>query len=258
MTVGLVIGLLTTVVSGVMAVSVLNRYRVRAGRAGGSLHLLLWGLGLVLYFISGLSEVVLAFGWNDLAFRLWYWSGAIMVAAVLGQGTLHLLVRKPGVALSLSIVVGIVAFASLVWALSIPLDASKFAPGGDLARFLTESYRQILPNSQVRLILPPVMNLYGTVLLVGGAVYSAYLFLRKQILPNRVLGNIFIAAGGLLVALGGVMIKAAETIPALSESGAVVKSLGILVAVVLLFIGFQLAVSGSPAPAAQTNAAAAN
>ena len=241
-----------------MAVSVLNRYRVRAGMAGGSLHLLLWGLGLVLYFISGLSEVVLAFGWNDVAFRLWYWSGAIMVAAVLGQGTLHLLVRKPGVALTFTIALGVIAFASLAWIFAIPLDASKFAPAGDLARFLTESYRQILPSSQVRLILPPVMNLYGTVLLVGGAVYSAYLFLRKQIMPNRVLGNIFIAAGGLLVALGGVMIKAAETLPGLSESGAVVKSLGILAAVILLFIGFQLAVSGAPAPVNRTNAAAVN
>ena len=54
-------------------------------------------------------------------------------------------------------------------------------------------------------------ELIGTLLLAGGAVYSAYLFLRKQILPNRVLGNVFIALGGLLPAAGGALIKLAET-----------------------------------------------
>ena len=38
---------------------------------------------------------------------------------------------------------------------------------------------------------------YGTVALVGGALYSAYIFLRKRVMPQRVLGNVFIAIGGL-------------------------------------------------------------
>ena len=54
MSISLVIGLLTTIVSGVMAVLLLNRYRQRGG-----MHQLLWGLGLVLYFVGGLSEVLL-------------------------------------------------------------------------------------------------------------------------------------------------------------------------------------------------------
>lgn len=253
MSIGLVIGLLTTIVSGVMAVLLLNRYRLRGG-----LHQLLWGLGLVLYFISGLSEVVLAFGWSDVAFRMWYWSGALLVPPVLGQGTMHLLVRKGNIASIFTVAVGVIAVASLVWIFSIPLDASKFTPGADIARFLTGSYRDILPESIVRRILPPIMNGYGTLLLVGGAVYSAWLFLRKQILPNRVLGNIFIAAGGLLPAAGGALIKLAETVPALSASASIFKYVGIFVGVVLLFIGFQLAVSGAPAPAAQASPAAAS
>jgi hypothetical protein len=249
MSIGFIVGLLTTVVSGVMALLVLNRYRLRGGA-----HQLMWGLGLVLYFIGGLSEVLLSFGWNDLAFRMWYWSGALLVPPVLGQGTLHLLVRKRYVATVLSIVVGVIALASLAWILSVPLDASKFAPGSDLGRFLTESYRLILPESPIRRILPPVLNGYGTLLLVGGAVYSAYLFLRKQILPNRVLGNVLIALGGLIPAAGGALIKLAETVPALSEGASVFKYLGILIGVLLLFIGFQLAVSGAPAPAGRNTA----
>jgi hypothetical protein len=247
MSIGLVIGLLTTIVSGVMAVTLLNRYRLRGG-----IHQLLWGLGLVLYFISGLSEVVLAFGWSDIAFRMWYWSGALLVPPVLGQGTMHLLVRKGSLAAIFTIIIGVVAVASLVWIFSVPLDATKFLPGNDIGKFLTGSYRDILPESMVRRVLPPIMNGYGTLLLAGGAVYSAWLFLRKQILPNRVLGNVFIAAGGLLPAAGGALIKLAETIPSLSNSASIFKYVGILGGVVLLFIGFQLAVSGAPAPASAT------
>jgi hypothetical protein len=238
MSFSLIIGLLTTVVSAVMALQLLNRYRLRGG-----MHLLLWGLGLVLYFIAGITEVLLSFGWSDIAFRMWYWAGALLVPPVLGQGTLHLLVRKGNVASILTVVLAVVAIASLVWILSLPLNPSHFTPGNDIGRFLTESYRTILPESGVRRILPPVLNGYGTLLLAGGAVYSAYLFLRKQILPNRVLGNVFIAAGGILPAAGGALIKLAETIPGLSETGSVLKYLAIFLGLVLLFIGFQLAVS---------------
>ena len=91
MSFNLIIGLLTTVVSAVMALQLLNRYRLRGG-----MHLLLWGLGLVLYFIAGITEVLLSFGWSDLAFRMWYWAGALLVPPVLGQGTLQHIDRSGG------------------------------------------------------------------------------------------------------------------------------------------------------------------
>lgn len=243
----LIIGLLTTAVSAVMAAQLLNRYRLRGG-----MHLLLWGLGLVLYFVAGFCEVVLAFGWNDLAFRLWYWSGALLIPPVLGQGTLHLLARRGNAAAIMTVVLAVVAVASLVWMFSLQLDASRFNPAEDIGRFLTESYRAILPQSGVRRVLPPILNGYGTLLLTGGAVYSAYLFLRKQILPNRVLGNVLIAAGGLLPAAGGAVIKLAETVPALSEFGSVFKYVAIFIGLLLLFAGFQLAIAGAPTPQADS------
>lgn len=236
MSLSFVIGLLTAVASAVCAWLVLARYRVRGG-----MHLLMWGLGLVLYFIGGATETALAFGWSDFAFRMWYWSGALMVAAVLAQGTLHLLVRKAYVANITSIIIGVIALASLVWMFSVPLDSGKFTPGPDLGSFLTESYRAILPQSPIRRVLPPLLNAYGTLVLAGGAIYSALLFARKQILPNRVIGNILIAIGGILPALGGALIKLAETTPVLSEIGSTLKYIGILLGVLLLFAGFQVA-----------------
>ncbi|MBC7237899.1 MAG: hypothetical protein H5T69_18810 [Chloroflexi bacterium] len=53
-------------------------------------------------------------------------------------------------------------------------------------------------------ILTPFFNLYGTVTLVGGAIYSAYLFWRKRILLHRTLGSILIAVGAISPAFGGI------------------------------------------------------
>jgi hypothetical protein len=253
MPLGFYIGLTTTIVSALLAFLVLKRFVLKRN----GIHLLLWGIGLVLWSLAGLCEVVLAFGWNETAFRVWYWAGALVIPPVLGQGTLHLLVRRKEILVITDIIVGVLVFASLVWVFGIPLDATAFRPGNDVGVFLTESYRNILPQSPVRRVLAPVMNAYGTVLLVGGAIYSAVLFLRKQIMPNRVLGNVFIAIGGLIPAMGGTLVKASETIPELTVMGSTLKFLSILLGVILLFIGFQLAVrdtSGQTSAVLQTPA----
>jgi hypothetical protein len=61
---------------------------------------------------------------------------------------------------------------------------------------MTEIYREIMPPGRgtVR-SFSAVMNIWGTVALVGGAIYSAMLFRRKQIMRNRMVCNWFIAAG---------------------------------------------------------------
>lgn len=52
-------------------------------------------------------------------------------------------------------------------------------------------------------ILTPFFNLYGTITLVGGAAYSAWIFWRKRVLLHRAIGNILIAVGALAPAFGG-------------------------------------------------------
>jgi hypothetical protein len=78
------------VVSFVFAFFVFRRYLKRRGS-----HLLLWGVGLVMYGIGGFCEAYYgALGWSAFIFRLWYLFGAILVAAWLGQGTVYLLARR--------------------------------------------------------------------------------------------------------------------------------------------------------------------
>jgi drug/metabolite transporter (DMT)-like permease len=83
----------------------------------------------------------------------------------------------------------------------------------------------------------PFFNIYGLITLVGGALYSAFLFLRKRVLPNRVLGNVLIAAGALSIGF-------ASTLTRLGYGS--LLYLGELVAAVLMYVGFRVA--GAPAP----------
>lgn len=238
MPVNFLLSLLAAVISGIFSIVVLNRYRERGG-----MHLLVWGIGLVLYSLSTLAQAILFQGWNALFFRLWYWAGAMIVAAWLGQGTIHLLVRRGRIAMILLGVLTVASLIALVLVLQVPLN-----PGGGnftLPNWIS-TYSRVLPPSEtpegVVRRLTVLFNVYGTIGLVGGAIYSGWLFLRKQILPNRVLGNVLIAAGGLSNALGGTLARL---------GGPEFLPLSQLLGAGLIFAGFWLAVSGAPQPAAQ-------
>ena len=59
--------------------------------------------------------------------------------------------------------------------------------------------RGILPLGSPMRLTTAFFNIYGLLTLFGGAIWSAYLFWRKRVMPNRVIGNVLIAAGALLI-----------------------------------------------------------
>ncbi|MEK6256959.1 MAG: hypothetical protein N2C13_06560, partial [Chloroflexota bacterium] len=69
-------------------------------------------------------------------------------------------------------------------------------------------YKEILERPGIIVVFTILLNIYGTITLVGGAIYSAFLFWRKQILVNRLYGNILIAVGALMSASGGTFVIA--------------------------------------------------
>jgi len=221
---------LSAAVSFVFAALVFRRYARRRG-----LHLLLWGIGLVMYGIGSATEAYhTAFGWQPLAFRLWYLFGAMLVAAWLGQGTVYLLAPKSWAHAFMALL----ALSSIYGAarvFSAQLDPSLL-PAGEL------SGRAIVTPG-VR-ILTPFFNTYGSITLIGGAIYSAWIFWRKRILPHRAIGNVLIAVGAMAPAIGGLFSRFGFTgILYVSE----------LVGAVLMFLGFLRATTPfkEPAPASQ-------
>jgi hypothetical protein len=241
--------LTSTIVSAVFAVILLRRYAQRKGK-----HLLIWGIAMIMYGLGTFAEFYLSLSWSATVFRLWYLCGATLVAAWLGQGTIHLLVRKPHVADVLLVVLTIASVIAAVQLFTTPLNESIFDPALPISQqYATNSAKGIvglMPEGGVR-SYSFLFNIYGTVALVGGALYSAYIFWRKRIMPQRVLGNVFIALGGLSPALGGTLARiGAPEFLYLSE----------LIGVIVIFIGFRLATAQQPvpvqsAPAATTSSA---
>lgn len=223
-----IISLLATLVTFMFAVAVFNRYRYKKGT-----HLLLWGVGLLFYGIGTLTEVILSFAFSPLAVRLWYLSGAMLTAAWLGQGTIFLLVRKRGVAPALAILLAAASVVALVLIMAAPITSA--AASYDVSRPISAQYKDILVRDGSMVVLTILMNIYGTLALVGGALYSSYLFWRKKVLANRMLGNILIAAGALMPALAGSFIRAG-----LADWLYVSE----LVGVVLMYSGFLQATAG--------------
>ena len=226
LTIPFIVSVISTLTTGAFAAMVLRRwYQLRRP------HLMGWGVGLALYFLGTFSQVILTIWWSPFFFGLWYWTGALMVAPWLGEGTAYLLIRKGSIARNIQMALLLVAIMTLPWTLFFThMDPSAWYRGADM----TVIYKQIM-GEEIRgtvRFFSPVMNTWGTILLVGGAIYSARLFRRKQIMRNRMVGNWYIALGGLLPALGGVFIRLGD--PSF-------KYIGEMSGAILIFIGYWLA-----------------
>jgi hypothetical protein len=250
---------------------VLQRYLVRRAP-----HFLFWGIGLAFFGAGSFAEAYLSLAWNRWVFFVWYLFGAALNAAWIGHGTLSLLVRRPWVkVVTALLVIGSLFAAYLMLQVMPKLDTTAFttskpiseqygtkvlkpgetAPAG--AQTTTTTYRGqevtvvrgLLPlGSPVRLTTP-FFNIYGLFTLVGGAIWSAYLFLRKRVMPNRVIGNVLIAAGALAIG-------SASTLTRLGYGQFLY--VGELLSAILMFAGFRVAARPQPDEILQAVPAAAD
>jgi len=191
---------LSTLVTFAFAIAVFRRYLQRRGP-----HLLIWTIGLLWYGLGTLSEVILGLTFSGVVLKLWYLSGAMLTAAWLGQGTLHLLVRRRGVAWALTGILAAVSILAAALILLAPLTPA--AASYQVSQPISSQYKDILIRSGGVIALTILLNIYGTLALVGGAIYSAFIFWRKRVLFKRMIGNILIAAGALAPAMGGSFIR---------------------------------------------------
>ena len=210
----------SSLISFSFAVVILRRYWERKG-----LHLLLWGIGMIFYGIGGFCEGYYgAYGWNTTIFRMWYLFGAILVAAWLGQGTVYLLAKKTWAhGLMVILILGSIYGAFKVFGAELDptLMTSSLHTGSEMS-----GHAIITPGVRS---LTPFFNLYGTVALVGGAAYSAWIFWRKRVLLHRSIGNILIAVGAMLPAFGGIFSR-------MGFSG--VLYISEFLGAILIFVGF--------------------
>lgn len=189
--------ILSTIVMFIFVVVVFQRWLGRKRSA-----LLFWGIGLTMFGIGSFAEAYSAFAWSSPVFRSWYAFGAMLNAAWIGMGTMYLLARPKfahGVLATLVILslIGLfgMPFFDLQGVLNIPINGSGF----DTSLPLSDQYREVLPEGAWFRLMTPIFNIFGLLALVGGAIYSAWLFWRKKTLLSRMWGNILIAAGALII-----------------------------------------------------------
>jgi hypothetical protein len=239
MSINLVLPFVSTAIMLIFTLWVLQKYVTRRKP-----HFLFWGLGLAMFGTGSFAEAYLALNWNRWVFFSWYLFGAALNAGWIGHGTVYLLFRRRWVhVLTAVLIVGSLIAGWMMLQIMPRLDASSFTPG--LA--ISEQYREIMPavseGATVRLTTP-FFNIYGLVTLVGGALWSSFLFWRKRVMPNRVLGNVLIAAGALSIGFASSLTR--------FGIGSFLY-VGELIAASLMFVGFVLA--GRPAPAEQPSPA---
>lgn len=209
----MVLPLMSSIIALIFAIIVLDQFFAKRKS-----YQLVWAIGLFMYFISTGAEFwVGAWGLNQVIYRLWYLFGAIFVAAYLGMGTLYLLISRRTAHIIMVILLVVSVYAVFrVFTASIDLSSLQTLSG------------RAMPTG-VRL-MTPFLNSFGTIALVGGAIYSAWVFWRRRIMPHRVVSNILIAVGAILPAFGGTLMRLTDSLTAFY----LLELLGIII----IFTGF--------------------
>ncbi|MER3438290.1 MAG: hypothetical protein C4346_12295, partial [Chloroflexota bacterium] len=156
-----------------------------------------WTLAFAIFAAAAGAEVVGSLaGWTATLARVYYLTGAVSVVGYLALGELYLLAAKrieryaPGITLLIT-----AAAITLVW--SAPVDAERLATDG----------WEAIERGPALIALAVTLNGLGTLVLVGGALYSAWRFRRLGTHRHRMIGCLLIALGTLTVAAGGTLTR---------------------------------------------------
>lgn len=210
------IPLLTAIISLLFAVVVLDQFLERRRP-----YQLIWTFALVLYALSSfMAFLVETRGLAQFPYRLWYAVGAGLVAAYLGTGSVFLL-ASPSVARTILAVLGALTVIYVFLVFTVPLRQPLEALEG---RPLTG--RGFFPPQVV--VLTVLLNVYGTIALVGGALWSAVRYAQRGAPGYRVSAMVLIALGGLISAAGGTLARFGVPEP---------HALALLLGVIVIFLG---------------------
>jgi hypothetical protein len=135
-------------------------------------------------------------GWNEGLARLYYATGPALVVAFLGIGELYLLFPSrmgrfaPGAAILLT-----ATWMTLV--IGAPIDSARLAGEG----------WEAIDRSGALRVMAILINSVGTVIIVGGLLWSIWRFRRTGTHRNRMFGCSLIVTGTLAVAMGGTLTR---------------------------------------------------
>lgn len=181
-----VIPLIAAIVGGAFAVVVGRQYLKRRKP-----YQAVWALALAMFGIAALFETAgQAAGWSDATYKGYYLFGGLLNVGWLGVGSLLVLAPR-----------------RVTWAAVIVMAAISLI---SVVAVLLSHTDPVLLRAQVPArgaidvpgFMPLVTNIGGSLLLIGGAAWSAWKSARAGAPRNRVLGLAVLAAGAFIVAGG--------------------------------------------------------
>lgn len=156
-----------------------------------------WVAAFAVFAIAAGTEVLGSVTeWTPTLARLYYLTGATLIVGYLAVGELYLLAGKriapyaPGATLLITAVAATIVFNASV----------------DQARLAEHGWEAISKGPALKTIAIS-LNAGGTLVVVGGALYSAWKFWRLRIQRHRMIGCVLIAVGTLVAASGGTLTR---------------------------------------------------
>lgn len=214
--------LIVVIVNAIFGAIVLRQYIDRRRP-----YQLVWTISLAIGMFAALFYILfLAFDHNSLCFKLYYICGALLMAAYLGLGSvyLHMPRRSADITAAVLVILSVIGIVMLLVAsinhAQLAIAAHDVAPGT----------KALKPGPWKAMVA--VLNIFGSIAVIGAAIYSAWRTYKRQAPLNFLYANILVATGTFLAAAAG----------SAADQGAFAGSFWLLLALgfVVLFCGFLL------------------
>jgi hypothetical protein len=183
-----------------------------------------WTVGLLIFAAAaGCQAVGEANGWSSGLFRAFYLLGGVLGVAYLALGTVFLLAPRRVAWVSAG-VLGVSTVALGIDAFTVPVDAAQLSTAsGVLGKAIAGG--TLIHAGAV------ILNIAGSLVLIGGSAWSAWKFVRSHAGIDRVVCNVLLTAGAFTIAAGFSAAKLA---------GAKLDTLGAYeaVGIAIMFAGF--------------------
>jgi hypothetical protein len=214
-----VLPLLAAIVAGVFSGLLVRQYLARRRP-----YQVAWAISLAMYAIASLAVVAgAANGWSEFEFEVYWALGAVLNVPFLAAGEVLLLFRQRWVCWATVLVLiflTAMTFSTLSGATYDPEALAETLPSGK------HVFGAGTPAHQ----LPQLISIPSYVLLLVGALWSAWTMRGHRELRDRFVGTLLIALGATITAVGGSAFAALGRLALFSVT--------LLAGIAVMFLGF--------------------
>ena len=200
------------------------------------ISLAMWCVALAMYGAASLAVAAGAlFGWNRTLFEIYWIFGAVLNVPLLAAGEIHLLGRGRVLDLLVWVILAFVVAYTIAVTRGATIDANALAqelPSG----------KEVFGDGSDAFALPQLISIPSYLILLAGALWSAWRMRGRPELRNRFVGTLLVAAGATITAAAGSAFAAVGNLPAFS--------IALLAGVSVMYAGFLRASEPRPAVAA--------